>query len=105
MDAGLVEYTPEAVARFFKEQGEDLDKVQIGEYFAKGYVLLPIAFLFTWADVWTTHNSGPKGEFNKKVLHAYIDMYSFTKMPIDLAIRYTFSIVSRDQLHKAVPLS
>lgn len=67
VDAGLVEYTPEAVARFFKEQGEDLDKVQIGEYFAKG---------------------GPKGEFNKKVLHAYIDMFSFTKMPIDLAIRH-----------------
>jgi Sec7-like guanine-nucleotide exchange factor len=39
--------------------------------------------------VWTPHYySGPKGEFNKKVLHAYIDMFSFTKMPIDLAIRY-----------------
>jgi hypothetical protein len=37
VDAGLVEYTPEAVARFLKEQGEGLDKVQIGEYFAKGY--------------------------------------------------------------------
>jgi hypothetical protein len=40
--------------------------------------------------------SGPKGEFNKKVLHAYIDMYSFTKMPIDLAIRYSLPILFLD---------
>jgi brefeldin A-inhibited guanine nucleotide-exchange protein len=67
VDAGLIEYTPESIARFIKDHGEELDKEQIGEYFAKG---------------------GPKGEFNKKVLHAYIDTFTFTKMPIDLAIRH-----------------
>jgi len=67
VETGLIEYSPESIARFIKDHGEELDKEQIGEYFAKG---------------------GKKGEFNKKVLHAYIDTFSFSKMPIDLAIRH-----------------
>ena len=41
VDAGLVENTPESIARFMREHNGELDKVQIGEYFGKGCVLAP----------------------------------------------------------------
>ncbi len=37
-NAGFIERTPESIARFFKDNAETLDKVQIGVYFSKGYV-------------------------------------------------------------------
>jgi len=46
VETGLIEYSPESIARFIKDHGEELDKEQIGEYFAKGHVFLT---LVSWA--------------------------------------------------------
>ena len=63
IEEGFVENTPEGVARFLKTQ-EGLDKRAIGEYLGE------IRF-----------------EFNMKVMHAFIDIFSFKDQHIDIALR------------------
>ncbi|KAL6077477.1 Brefeldin A-inhibited guanine nucleotide-exchange protein 1 [Balamuthia mandrillaris] len=63
--AGILEHTPESVAKFLKENNEKLDKYQIGQYFGKI----------------------KNGEFNKLVLYAYTDLMTLSGLPIDLALR------------------
>lgn len=62
IEEGFVEHTPEAVARFLRTT-EGLDKTQVGDYL------------------------GEKDEFNKGVMHCYIDSFSFKDMQIDVALR------------------
>jgi brefeldin A-inhibited guanine nucleotide-exchange protein len=60
---GFVEGNPEAVARFLRNT-EGLDKTKIGEYLGE-----------------------IKIDFNLKVMHAFIDSFSFKDLFLDLAIR------------------
>ena len=67
VNVGYLENTPEAVAKFILYE-EKLDKTQIGDYIGREPEYC--------------------GGFCLKVLHEYVELLDFQKLPFDLAIRY-----------------
>ena len=90
IEEGFVEDSTEAVARFLKTT-EGLDKAKIGEYLGEKYVRkYPYQYDFFNLFLLFSYKCC-RHDFNIKVLHNFIDNFSFKDMHIDIALRRLLS--------------